>query len=122
MTCGCMSLHFNALSGLTQTCLTAYLDPVSSWIQAFHRLCISVHSLGSVSETRPTKGTSTSIFFVLLATPQCSNVASMVITASLSFSAMSPTKEMSSAYSIIYITTSSESVRFLQCMSWSFIL
>ena len=44
MTCGCMSLHFNALSGLTQTCLTAYLTQYLHGSRHFIRLCISVHS------------------------------------------------------------------------------
>ena len=43
-------------------------------------------------------------------------VASITMTASLSFSAVSQTREMSSAYSKIRI--SSSSVGFLQCLSW----
>ena len=39
-----MSLHFNALSGLTQTCLTAYLTQYLHRSRHFTRLCISVHS------------------------------------------------------------------------------
>ena len=46
MTCGCMSLHFNALSGLTQTCLTAYLTQYLHGSRHFTRLCISVHFCG----------------------------------------------------------------------------
>ena len=47
------------------------------------------------------------------------NVASMTLTASLSFSAVSQISGMSSAYSRIHI---SSSVGFLQCLSWPSIL
>ena len=63
---------------------------------------------------------STLVFCVLIVSPQRKNVASMVMTASLSFSVVSHAKEKSSAYSRIHISTFS--VGFLQCMSWPFIL
>ena len=64
--------------------------------------------------------TSTLVFFMLNVTPQSRNVASMTVTASLSFSALPHIRDMPPAYSRTHI--SSSSVGFLQCLSWPSVL